>query len=160
MYHKRLTGYAQIGYKALSSKNEPDKISMIYDSDSFVPAIKTDFAEAKQKILIVSPYIRKRQINIVLEWLKVPLQAKLPITIIIRPIESYKEQEPIRKCIELLQSKLTVIQNPDIYQKFIIIDNRLVWYGGVNILDFGNSDDTIMRLESRELVAELETYIK
>jgi type I site-specific restriction-modification system R (restriction) subunit len=160
MYHKRLTGYAQIGYKTLSSKNEPDKISMIYDNDAFVPAIKTDFAEAKQEILIVSPYIRKRQINIVLEWLKVPLQAKLPITIITRPIESYKEQEPIRKCIELLQSKLTVIQQPDTYQKFIVIDNRLVWYGGINLFDFGSSDDTAMRLESRELVAELEAYIK
>ncbi|MDR2954445.1 MAG: phospholipase D-like domain-containing protein, partial [Prevotella sp.] len=160
MYHKRLTGYAQIGYNTLSSKNEPDNVSMIYDSDTFVPAIKTDFTDAKKEILIVSPYIRKKQINTVLEWLKVPLQAQLPITIITRPIESYKEQEQIRKCIELLQSKLTVIQKPDTYQKFIIIDNRLVWYGGINLFDVGNPDDTIMRLESRELVAELETYIK
>lgn len=40
MYHKQLTGYAQIRYKTLSSKNEPDKISIIYDSDTFVSAIK------------------------------------------------------------------------------------------------------------------------
>jgi superfamily II DNA or RNA helicase len=160
MYHKRLTGYAQIGYKVLSSKNEPDNVSMIYDSDTFVPAIKTDLAEAKKEILIVSPYIRKKHISTVLEWLKIPLQAKLPITIITRPIESYKEQEQVRKCIELIQTKLTVIQKPDTYQKFIIIDNRLVWYGGINLFDFDSSEDTIMRLESRELVDELEAYAK
>ncbi|GAB6010308.1 phospholipase D-like domain-containing protein, partial [Dysgonomonas reticulitermitis] len=97
------------------------------------------------------------QIKKVLEWLKVPLEAEVSITVITRPIESYKKQEQIRKCIETLQPKLTIMQEPDIYQKYIIIDNRLVWYGSINLFDFGNSDDTIMRLESRELVDELKT---
>ncbi|WP_294083894.1 TOTE conflict system archaeo-eukaryotic primase domain-containing protein [Proteiniphilum sp. UBA5384] len=160
MYHKRLTGYAQIGYKALASKNEPDRISMIYDCDTFADVIRHDFAEAKKEILIVSPFIRKKQLDLTLEWLKVPLQEGVSITVITRPIESYREQERARKCIEILQRKLTLIQEPDIYQKFIIIDNRLVWYGSIGLFDFGNSEDTIMRLESRELVAELDTYTK
>ena len=160
MYHKRLTGYAQIGYKALSSKNEPDKISMIYDYETCVSAMKNDFAEAKKEILIVSPFIRKRQLNLALEWLKTPLQAGVSITVITRPVESYREQERAGKCIEILQSKLTLIQEPDIYQKFIVIDNRLVWYGSIGLFDFGNSEDTIMRLESRELVDELLLLIE
>jgi hypothetical protein len=41
-------------------------------------------------------------------------------------------------------------------QKFVIIDNRLVWYGSVNLLSFGSSEETMMRLDSRELSAELE----
>jgi superfamily II DNA or RNA helicase len=160
MYHKRLTGYAQIGYKVLSSKNEPDKISMIYDCDTFVSAIRNDFTEAKKEILITSPYIRKKQLNIVLDWLKEPIRTGISITVITRPIESYREQEYTRKCIEILQSELTVIQKPDIYQRFIIIDNRLVWYGNISLFDFGNPDDTTIRLESRELVAGLEAYAK
>ena len=160
MYHKRLTGYAQIGYKALSSKNEPDKISMIYDCNTFTDVIRNDFAEAKKEILIVSPFIRKKQLNLALEWLKIPLHAEVSVSVITHPIESYREQERARKCMEILQSKLTLIQEPDIYQKFIIIDNRLVWYGGISLFDFGNLEDTIMRLESTELVAELDTYVK
>jgi len=160
MYHKRLTGYAQIGYKALSSKNEPDKISMIYDCDTFVSAIKNDFAEATKEILIVSPFIRKKQLNLALEWLKAPLQAGIPITVITRPIESYREQERARMYIEILQSKLTLIQEADVYQKYIIIDNRLVWYGSIGLFDFANAEDTIIRLESRELADELNIYTK
>lgn len=156
MYHKRLTGYAQIGYKILSSKNEPDRISMIYDSETFVSAIKNDFAGARKEIQIASPYIQRKQLNAVLEWLEVPLQAGVSITIITRPIESYKGKEQIRKCFDILQTQLTVIRKPDIYQKYIIIDNRVVWYGSIGLFDFGNSEDTIIRLESKELADELE----
>jgi Uncharacterized protein conserved in bacteria len=154
MYHKRLTGYSQIGYKALSSNEEPDRISMIYDSDTFSSVLKRDFAEAKE-ILIVCPYIRKKQINVVFGLLGNPLSKGVTVTIITLPPESYREQERARKCIEVLQTKVNVKNQPDIYQKYVIIDNQLVWYGSIGLLDYIDSDDTIMRLESRELVEEL-----
>ncbi len=157
MYHKRLTGYAQIGYKALSSKSEPDRISMIYDCHTFIPTIRDDFGEAKQEILIASPYILRKQISTVLEWLKEPLLAGISITIITRPTESYKDQERARKCIEMLYARFKVIQEPDIYQKYIIIDNRLVWYGSVSLFDTGDSENTIIRLDSRELAEEIRS---
>ena len=45
MYRKWLTGYSQIGYKVLSSKNEPEKINMIYDFEAFSPIIRGDLVE-------------------------------------------------------------------------------------------------------------------
>ncbi len=159
MYHKRLTGYAQIGYKTLSA-NQPDKIGMIYDANSFVPVMKNDFAEAKKEIMIVSPFLRKRRMDAVLEWLKEPLLAGIPVTIVTRPAESYKEPEHVKDCIDHLQGSVMVIQKPNIHQKFILIDNRLVWYGSINLLSYGSSEESIMRLDSRELAAELDEIIK
>ena len=155
MYHKRLTGYSQIGYKALASKNEPDRISMIYDSDTFLSVLKNDFAEAKKEILIVCPYIQKRQVNTMLVLLGNLLFSGVEVTIITLPPESYREQERARKCIELLQTKADVKTNSEIYQKYIIIDNQLVWYGSIGLFDYIDLDNTVMRLESRELVEEL-----
>ena len=160
MYNKRLNGYAQIGYKILSSHNQPDKISMIYDVNSFVPVMKNDFAEAKKEILIVSPFLRKKRIETILEWLKEPINAGISITVVTRPPESYKEPKPIQECKELLLSNVSVITKPNIHQKFTIIDNRLVWYGSINLLSYGSSEESIMRLDSRELATELEAMIK
>ena len=160
MYHKRLNGYAQIGYKTLPAYNQSDKISMIYDANSFVQVIKNDFIEAEKEILIVSPYLRKKRVDTILEWLKEPLQANISITIITRPAESYKESEPIKECITHLQTAVTVITKPNIHQKFALIDNRLVWYGSINLLSYGNSEESMMRLESRELAGELEAEIR
>jgi len=157
MYHKRLTGYSQIGYKVLASKDEPDRISMIYDHETFGSALKRDFAEARKEILISCPYIRKKQVNLLLAMLEdlVSKAKGIDVTIITLPSESYREQERAKKCIELLQTKVNVKMEIDIYQKYIIIDNQLVWYGSIGLLDYIDSDDTIMRLESRELVEEL-----
>ena len=156
MYHKRLSGYAQIGYKTLSAHNQPDKISMIYDVNSFTEVMKNDFLEAKKEILIVSPFLRKKRIEAVFEWLKTPLQANVTITVITRPAASYKDPERITASIEYLQTSVTVVQKPNIHQKFILIDNRLVWYGSINLLSYGSSEESIMRLESSELAGELE----
>ena len=160
MYNKRLNGYAQIGYKILSSHNQPDKISMIYDVNSFVPIMKNDFSETKKEILIVCPFLRKKRIETILEWLKEPIHTGISITVVTRPPESYKEPKPIQECINLLQSNVSVFIKPNIHQKFILIDNRLVWYGSINLLSYGGSEESIMRLDSRELAAELETMIR
>jgi len=155
MYHKRLNGYAQIGYQTLPAQNQQDKINLIYDVNSFAPVIKNDFIEAKKEILIVSPFLRKKRMDTILEWLKEPLLAGVSITVVTRSPESYRELERIKECIEYLQSFATVVQKPNIHQKYIIIDNRLVWYGSINLLSYGGSEESVMRLESRELAGEL-----
>jgi phosphatidylserine/phosphatidylglycerophosphate/cardiolipin synthase-like enzyme len=127
--------------------------------NSFVPVIKNDFLKAKKEILIVSSYLRKKRIETILEWLKEPTQRNISIAVVTRPPESYKEPKPIQECIDLLQSSVSVITKPNIHQKFILIDNRLVWYGSINLLSYGRSEESIMCLESRELAAELEMMI-
>ena len=116
--------------------------------------------KAKKEILIVSPFLRRKRTDTILEWLKNPLQAGVSITVVARPPESYKEPERIKECIEYLQPFVTVIQKPNIHQKYVIIDNRLVWYGSINLLSYGSSEESIMRLESRELAKELEALVK
>ena len=159
MYHKRLNGYALIGYKVLSAHNQPKKISMIYDTNSFLPVMKNDFAEAKKEILIVSPFLRRKRIETVLEWLNESLQGGISTTVVTRPADSFRESEQIRDCIEYLRKSVTVVTRPNIHQKFVLIDQRLVWYGSINLLSFGGSEESMMRLESRELAAELDTMI-
>jgi phosphatidylserine/phosphatidylglycerophosphate/cardiolipin synthase-like enzyme len=83
------------------------------------------------------------------------------ITVITRSPETYrKDQQRIKECIEYLQTSVTVIQKPNIHQKYVIIDDRLVWYGSLNLMSYGSSEESMMRLESRELAAELYEVIR
>jgi phosphatidylserine/phosphatidylglycerophosphate/cardiolipin synthase-like enzyme len=122
--------------------------------------MKNDFLGAKHEIMIVSPFLRKKRIETILEWLKAPSQIGVSITVVTRPLSSYKEPKPIQECIELLQSSVSVITKPHIHQKFILIDYHIVWYGSINLLSYGSSEESIMRLDSRELAEELASFMK
>jgi len=49
----------------------------------------------------------------------------------------------------------SIVSKSQIHQKYAVIDQRLVWYGSINILSFGNAEESIMRLDSPNIANEL-----
>jgi phosphatidylserine/phosphatidylglycerophosphate/cardiolipin synthase-like enzyme len=43
-----------------------------------------------------------------------------------------------------------------IHQKYAIIDEKVVWYGSINLLSFGASQESIMRLVSGSVARALQ----
>jgi len=39
--------------------------------------------------------------------------------------------------------------------KYAVIDQRIVWYGSINLLSFGRAEESIMRLNSSNIASEL-----
>jgi len=48
-----------------------------------------------------------------------------------------------------------VICKSSIHQKFALIDQSIVWYGSINLLGYGRSEESMMRLESANIACEL-----
>ena len=42
-----------------------------------------------------------------------------------------------------------------IHQKYAILDGKTVWCGSINLLSFGTSQETMMRLQNREIAETL-----
>ncbi len=80
------------------------------------------------------------------------------VTIVTKPPDNYAEKDraKIQNCIELLTQQGIAVNTRDrIHQKFAIVDQRVVWYGSINLLSFGFSEESIMRIESMDIAAEL-----
>ena len=80
------------------------------------------------------------------------------VTVITKPPDNYpeKDREKITECIELLvQQGIAVKTKDNIHQKFAIMDQRLIWYGSINLLSYGYSEESIMRIENINIAAEL-----
>jgi phosphatidylserine/phosphatidylglycerophosphate/cardiolipin synthase-like enzyme len=54
-------------------------------------------------------------------------------------------------------SGIHLIQKSNIHQKFAVIDETITWYGSINLLSFGYSEESIMRLQSSSIACELLT---
>jgi superfamily II DNA or RNA helicase len=155
MYQKRLRGYASIGYKAKGTPRPLEEGHSIFDSHTFFPVYSADVLAAGSEALIVSPFMTKRRVSSALNYL---IAAKAKVTVITKPPESYPEKDRVKitECMELLNRHGITLRTKDrIHQKFAIMDQRVVWYGSINLLSYGASEESVMRIENVDIAGEL-----
>ena len=158
MYHKRVKGYAQIGYKAKAENAPPEKTNVIFDEKSFQPFFSNDLASAAKEIIIVSPFLRMARVKQMMQFLAPALMNGATATVVTRPSEDYKEEfGKIAADVSryLSDANIKVVCKSKIHQKYAVIDRRIVWYGSINFLSFGFGEESVMRLESYEIADEL-----
>lgn len=158
MYNKRLNGYAAIGYQAKGDGPGDDSVHIIYDKRSFFAVYSQDIIWAKKSIIVVSPFITQKRVAQILLLLQEPLDRKVEVTIVTRPAEEFTERfkssfEQI--LADLNNAGVNVVFKARIHQKFAIIDQKVVWYGSINLLSFGSSEESMMRLVSTNIALEL-----
>ena len=155
MYHKRLRGYAELGYQVkFGTSDEP--VSRIYDGYSATPAFEQDLADAAQSIVIVSPYLQKGRAERLLPILQEAVSRGVKITIHTRDADTNRADTAA--AIELLEkSGANVILHKALQQRYAILDESIAWYGNVDFLAFGRRDADTLRFENTDIAGELLT---
>ena len=158
MYSRRLNGYASIGYKAKGESITSDPIDFIFDKSNFLPVYVNDMANAVREILVVSPFVTRKRTVQMLPHLQTAVQRRVTVVVVTRPIEDFrgKDTAALREALAMLeQAGVTVRFKTNIHQKFAVMDQKIVWYGSINLLSFGSAEESIMRLESLNIACEL-----
>lgn len=163
MYNKRLSGYASFGYKAKGESFATESVDIIFDNSNFLPVYSNDIMNASREILIVSPFVTKKRTLLMAQNLKTACANNVKVIVITRPPEEYKEkhlntwQEAID---ELKSSGVALILKSKIHQKFALIDQKIVWYGSINLLSYGSAEESMMRIISPGIAFELNESTK
>lgn len=164
MYQKRLTGYASMGYSAKAEDIRTASPDIIFDRDSFLPVFSNDIAGAEKEVLIVSPFVRMRRSTQMIQHLGIALEKGARVIVMTRPTETFKPKDraALVGVLALLEDNgISVVLRPNIHQKFAVMDQRILWYGSINLLSYGNAQESIMRIESaniaNELIGSIET---
>ncbi len=158
MYCKRQSGYASMGYKIKGDTIDSEAVDIIYDRENFLPVFTNDMLNAKKEILIVSPYVKKRRVMQMTQYIDAALQNNIRVIVITRPEEDFKEKEQsaIVAALDILKDmEIKVVFKSNIHQKFAIMDQKILWYGSINLLSFGESEESIMRLDNYNIANEL-----
>lgn len=158
MYQKRLKGYSAIGYWIKSDTKLLESINSIYNSKNFLTIYNNDILSAKKELVISSPFISKISLTRLLENFKALLNTSVKIKIITRPEEDFNgtSRENMKAIYEILKNiGICLVFKTNLYKKFAVIDNKVVWYGGINLLSYSNSEDSIMRLDNVEIANEI-----
>ena len=158
MYHKRLNGYAAIGYKAKGESIAEESMDVIFDKSSFLPVYTNDIVNSSREILIVSPFVTNKRASQIMQYLETALKNKVKVIVVTRPIEDFKDRNTtsLKDSLELLKNAgVSLVFKSNIHQKFAVMDQKIIWYGSINLLSFGSAEESIMRLESVNIANEL-----
>ncbi|MCL1883479.1 MAG: DUF1653 domain-containing protein [Defluviitaleaceae bacterium] len=155
MHQKRLRSYASIGYKVKDTVPSIEQVHSIFNRKTFFPVYVTDILAAKTEVVIVSPFLYQ---NRILSELSHLATTAAKVTVITNLPDRYSDEkkEKMNSCITILTNSGVSVKCKDrIHQKFAVIDQRLVWYGSINLLSYGASEESIMRIESVDIAEEL-----
>ena len=154
MYHKRLSGYASIGYTIRGDRTVPAAENRIFSQEEYWDTFSMDIANAKRDILITSPYLHIAQVK---RFQKL-IPEETHVTVVTGSETSFKPEawEKMSNAVKLLEDTgARVILQPKVYQRYAVIDKSTLWYGGINFLGFEKAAHGAMRLCSTELANEL-----
>ena len=159
MYAKRLRAYKQIGYdvcgEITGKKQEADAI---YDSESCQPVFQKDLLEARKTIVISSPAISGPKVHALISLLKDQLTRGVTVTIVTWEPDLYGFGDSaywMQLHEEMRQAGFYIKQQDESCERFAVIDQEIVWYGGVNLLAKSDAEQSIMRVPSKKIAAEL-----
>ncbi len=158
MYHKRLTAYRSVGYSIKNDNSEFAAESGIYDEANYFEYVIQDIKGAEKNILISSPFLQRKKVNEIREILIEKYRAGTRITLCIKILEEYsdKHRPYISDFInELERQGINVIQLSNNHLKFMVIDNTIVWYGGIDVLGGSYNDNSLIRIQNEALANEL-----
>ena len=159
MYSKRLRTYKRTGFQLITNRIlSKQTVNSIYDSGNYMDVFERDIVEAEKKIIVSSPELTQDKIERFIYLVKARQEAGITVTVItIEPQNiSHGSPEFCQRFIqEMRESGIQVIVKEDVIEHFAIIDDELVWHGGMNLLGKEDVWDNLMRIRSDQVAAEL-----
>jgi phosphatidylserine/phosphatidylglycerophosphate/cardiolipin synthase-like enzyme len=95
--------------------------------------------------------------------LKISTGKKLRVIVVTRPKDDFpsKDHAAMQRTLDLLtDSGACVVFKSNIHQKFAVMDQKVVWYGSINLLSYGSAQESIMRIDSANIANELMKSIE
>ena len=158
MYHKRLRGYAAIGYQTIQLGQPslfdnvelmPESLedNQIFNGRSCLRPLSKSIVNAKRSIVISSPRLYRVSSNKFVSLLKEQSANGVEVAIV---VSKNDEQSYFLKSLGF-----HVIVKAGVKIGATIIDKSIVWYGSVSVLGYSSDDDNIIKIEDNKLAVEI-----
>jgi phosphatidylserine/phosphatidylglycerophosphate/cardiolipin synthase-like enzyme len=135
--------------------------SHLYNQDTFYKAFLHDLERAQTLVVIESPFITRKRMNVLFPTLSRLRTKGVHIVINTKPfIEhefSYRKQAML-VVGELQGLGVEVLLTVGHHRKLAIIDDDILWEGSLNILSQNDSCEMMRRIQSIEVVKEMVRF--
>ncbi|MBQ2380748.1 MAG: DEAD/DEAH box helicase family protein [Akkermansia sp.] len=165
MYGKRLRIYKRMGYSVYSPGVLFESMSnnrSFYAGETYELPLERDILNATEEIVISSTILNSKGVQWLLDVLSARADKALSVTILTLDAAAFPErEEALRRLMGLLHaSGVKVLSLKELHERFVIIDNHIVWYGNANFLSQRKDGDNVLRMDNAEAAADILCAIK
>ncbi len=150
MYRKRLNGYKAVGY-SIAVANEglfaEPTTETIFDATNLERPFHKDLSKARQSIVISTTRLRWNRTPRIIELFAAASLRGVDITIII--------SETDHRELELQAMGFNILHRPTYKMQCAVIDQRIGWYGSVNLVGHSLADAGVIRMATSEFANAL-----
>ncbi|MGK2896247.1 MAG: phospholipase D-like domain-containing protein [Candidatus Saccharimonadales bacterium] len=136
--------------------------SQLYDQAKFCDAFTRDLSRARTRVLIESPFITMKRLNVLLPTLRRLHSKGVDIVVNTKPLEEHDQLlcEQAFEAVGTLQDMgVTVLMTIGHHRKLAIIDDDILWEGSLNILSQNDSCELMRRINSPILTGQMLRFI-
>jgi len=159
MYHRRLRTYMKIGFEVCAEVMDKQEVNnSIFDSIGYWAVFEKDIYSAAKSIVISSPFLSSRKVEWFVDQSEALQKRNVTVKVFSLSPEAYPEEgrEHHAELLGRLASAGIYVKTQNhCHERYAVIDQSLVWYGSMNLLSRGREDDSLMRIVSPTIAAEL-----
>jgi hypothetical protein len=138
--------------------DSPEQVNVVYDRRDYTEAFERDLNEANEMIVVASPGLIRKKVERFIELVKARQEAGVSVTVITLNPEMEGYENTIERYIladEMKNNGIYVRTVEDDGEHYAVIDNEIVWHGGINLLGKEDAWDNLIRVRNRQAAAEL-----
>ena len=138
--------------------------SILYNEHTFYNQFVKDLLEAKEEVIIESPYITQKRLTMLKPTFEKLVRKGVQIFILTKDPQEHdtvmaKQSESGISYFETLGLQVLLIKGGH-HRKLAIIDRKISWEGSLNILSQSNSREFMRRIASKKLAEELFQFLR
>ena len=152
--------FPHLTYIKPGSSISTDELSgkrLICTQENYYDFFLNDVRDAKDKIIIYSPFMAKNRLSQVLPALQSAVNRGVKIYIVTKPYSDFNtlEQSSKRDCERILSdSSIGIIHKRKMHEKLVFIDSSILWTGSLNTLSFSDTQEVMERRQDEIVFAD------
>ncbi len=136
--------------------------SRLFSQDKFYDAFSRDLRRAQERVIIESPFITVKRLNMLLPTLQRLRARGISVIVNTKPLNEHDQplyEQALRSIAMLQEIGITVLMTVGHHRKLAIIDDDILWEGSLNILSQNDSCEFMRRMRSPVLTGQMIRFI-
>ena len=136
--------------------------SGIFTEGTFYEAFRKDLMDAKESIVIFSPYITQNGTSRWMDILTHKIAQGIRVRLVARPLGDQGgvlENELEENIRNIIKTGVVVDLRARMHEKFAIIDQEILWHGSLNIFSHRNTSESMFRIPSKNVCQQMAQFV-